>query len=82
MPLAGVLRLANALDEAHDQHVSAVELKLNNGALSLYARGLGNSINPFGEQLAQARYLLENCIKMPILLKPLRARRTASQTSA
>jgi exopolyphosphatase/guanosine-5'-triphosphate,3'-diphosphate pyrophosphatase len=81
MPLAGVLRLANALDESHDQRVSAVELKLNNGALMLYARGLGNSISPFGEQLAQARYLLESCIKMPIVVKPLRVRRPASQLS-
>jgi len=82
MPLAGVLRLANALDESHDQHVSAVELKLHNGTLGLYARGLGNSISPFGEQLAQARYLLESCIKMPIVIRPLRVRNTASQHSA
>jgi len=82
MPLAGVLRLANALDELHDQRVSAVELKLHNGALMLYARGLVNSISPFGERLAQARYLLESCIKMPIVIKPLRTRQAAvSQTS-
>ena len=82
MPLAGVLRLANALDESHDQRVSAVELKLNDGALTLYAKGLGNSISPFGEQLAQARYLLESCIKMPIVVKPLRVRKPTSQTPA
>jgi CHAD domain-containing protein len=81
MPLAGVLRLANALDESHDQRISCVELRRRDGALTVYAKGLTNSINPLGEQLAQARYLLESCIKMPIVIKPLRARRTASQKS-
>jgi hypothetical protein len=74
MPLAGVLRLANAFDEAHDQRISTVELKRRDGALTLYAQGLTSSVGPFGEQLARARYLLESCIKMPIVIKPLRAR--------
>jgi len=52
------LRLANALDENHDQRISSVELQRRNGALTVYAKGLTNSINRFGEQLAQARYLL------------------------
>jgi len=82
MPLAGVLRLANALDELHDQRVSAVELKLHNGALTLYARGLGSSISPFGEQLAQARYLLESCLKMPIAVKPAPRRKTTSSAAS
>jgi CHAD domain-containing protein len=83
MPLAGVLRLANALDETHDQRISSVELQRRNGALTVYAKGLTNSITPFGEQLAQARYLLERCVKLPILIKPLPARRRpASEPSA
>jgi exopolyphosphatase/pppGpp-phosphohydrolase len=83
MPLAGVLRLANALDESHDQRVSVVELRRRDGALTVYAKGLTNSITPFGEQLAQARYLLESCIKTPITVKPLRGRgKPASQASA
>jgi CHAD domain-containing protein len=81
MPLAGVLRLANALDETHDQRISAVEVQRRDSALTVYAKGLANSISQFGEQVAQARYLLESCVKMPIMVKPLRARRTASQTS-
>jgi hypothetical protein len=43
----------------------------------MYAQGLTTAINPFGEKLAQARYLLESCIKMPIVLKPLSVRRRA-----
>jgi exopolyphosphatase/pppGpp-phosphohydrolase len=80
MPLAGVLRLANALDETHDQRISSIELKRRDGALTLYAQGMTHSISAFGEQLARARYLLESCVKMPILIKPLPARRkTPSQ---
>ena len=37
--------------------------------------GLTSSVSPFGEQLARRRYLLENCIKMPIAFKPLSPRR-------
>jgi CHAD domain-containing protein len=81
MPLAGVLRLANAFDEAHDQRISTVELKRRDGALTLYAQGLTSSVGPFGEQLARARYLLESCIKMPIVIKPLRARQKLEPTA-
>ena len=75
MPLAGVLRLANALDDAHDQRISNVMIERRDGVLKIYAQGLTAAINPFGEQLARARYLLEACIKMPILFRPLPGRR-------
>jgi CHAD domain-containing protein len=75
MPLAGILRLANALDDAHDQRIANVMVERHDGVLSIYAQGLAAAINPFGEQLARARYLLEACIKMPILLRPLPSRR-------
>jgi len=77
MPLAGVLRLANALDGLHDQRTSSVSLDRRNSALAIYAQGLTSSIGPFGEQLAQSRYLLETCIKMPIVIGPLPVRRDA-----
>ena len=75
MPLAGVLRLANALDDFHDQRISSVSLERRNGALMIYAHGLAGPISPFGEQLARARYLLESCIKMPIVIRPASLRR-------
>ena len=75
MPLAGVLRLANALDDSHDQRISNVMVERRDGVLRIYAQGLTGTINPFGEQLARARYLLEACIKMPIMLRPLPVRR-------
>jgi hypothetical protein len=82
MPLAGVLRLANALDDLHDQRISAVKVDCRNNAIALYAQGLTTSVGPFGEQLAQARYLLETCIKMPIMIRPLPARRKPSTMPA
>ena len=85
MPLAGVLRLANALDDLHDQRIFYVTVERRNSVLFLYAQGLTSSASPFGEQLAQARYLLETCIKMPIMIRPLPARRkpaTALERSA
>ena len=82
MPLAGVLRLANALDEVHDQRVSSVELVRHKGELVIYAPGLPGSIGPFGEQLARARYLLESCVKMPILIRPAPANRRPAPAAA
>jgi len=75
LPLAGVLRLANALDDTHDQRVTSLILERRDSALTIYAQGLSRAINPFGEQVAQARYLLESCIRMPIMVKPLSGRR-------
>jgi len=82
MPLAGVLRLANALDDAHDQRITSIALERRDGALVIYAQGLTNAVNPFGEQLARACYLLETCIKMPIALKPLPTRHRLHPQSA
>src|ERR1035438_4637254 len=67
MPLAGVLRLANALDDLHDQRTTSVGVERRNRVLTIFAPGLTSSVSPFGEQLAQSRYLLETCIKMPII---------------
>jgi CHAD domain-containing protein len=82
LPLAGALRLANALDGLHDQRISGVTLQRRDNAIVLSAQGLSNSVSPFGEQLAQARYLLETCIRMPIVIRPLPARRKVSTVAA
>jgi CHAD domain-containing protein len=78
MPLAGVLRLANALDDMHDQQISGLAVERQAGVLVIHAAGLTNAVSPFGEQLAQARYLLESCIRMPIAIKPMTLRRKQS----
>jgi exopolyphosphatase/guanosine-5'-triphosphate,3'-diphosphate pyrophosphatase len=79
MPLAGVLRLANALDDLHDQRISSVRLERRDGVMTIYAQGLPSAVSPFGEQLARARYLLESCIKMPIVVRPLAQRQSLSR---
>jgi exopolyphosphatase/pppGpp-phosphohydrolase len=83
MPLAAVLRLANALDDAHDQRIASVVVERRDKVLTIFARGLTSSVSPFGEQLARARYLLETCIKTPIAFKPFlpRHRSPAKDTS-
>ena len=81
MPLAAVLRLANALDDAHDQRITAVMVEKRNGVLLVFAQGLTNAVSPFGEQLARSRYLLENCIRMPVALKPLSTRQRSGAKS-
>ncbi len=82
MPLAGVLRLANALDAWHDQRVSSLEVQLRDDAVVVSAAGLSSGINPFGEQLARARYVLESCIRRPVLIKPQPARRMHNTQAA
>jgi CHAD domain-containing protein len=82
MPLAGVLRLANALDDLHDQRISCVMVGRRNGVLTIFAQGLGGSVSPFGEQLARARYLLESCLKVAIVIRPLHVRRRPVATVA
>jgi exopolyphosphatase/pppGpp-phosphohydrolase len=82
MPLAGVLRLANALDDQHDQRVSCATVGRRNGLLTVFAQGLTRSVSPFGEQIARARYLLEACLKMPIMIRPLPAGRKPTVAAA
>ena len=82
MPLAGVLRLANALDDLHDRRIASVSVERRNGVLTILAQGLSSSVSPFGEQLAESRYLLESCVKMAIMIRPLPARRKTANVPA
>jgi exopolyphosphatase/pppGpp-phosphohydrolase len=82
LPLAGVLRLANALDEQHDGRIRSLALEKRKEIVVIYAEGLTNAVNSYGEQLARARYLLESTIRTPIVLKPLPLRRMAPTVSA
>jgi len=78
MPLAGILRLANALDDLHDQRISSLVLQRTGNVMTIYAQGYSSAVSSFGEQLARAAYLLESCIKLPIVFKPLTLRRKTS----
>jgi CHAD domain-containing protein len=77
LPLAGVLRLANALDSAHDQRVGSIVVEPQDGVVKILAEGMPATVGEYGERLARARYLLESCIRMPILVRPLHRRKRA-----
>jgi len=78
LPLAGVLRLANALDSSHDQRVRSLVVERQEGVVKVLAEGMPASIGRYGERLARARYLLESCVRMPILVRPFSQRKRAT----
>ncbi len=73
LPLIGILRLANALDDAHDQRIAGVVLERRDGIVELSAQGL-QAISPGAECIARARYLLEATCRVGIIVRPLAAR--------
>lgn len=80
MPIIGVLRLANAFDEDHDQKVLGVSVERKNGNLMVLARGL-QSLSPSAQFVAKARYLLETICGQPILIQTKRVRSGAPQAT-
>ena len=77
LPLAGVLRLANALDSTHDQRVRSLVVEQQGGVVKVLAEGMPATVGPYGERLARARYLLESCVRRPIIMRPFPLRRSA-----
>jgi CHAD domain-containing protein/HD superfamily phosphodiesterase len=74
--LAAILRLANALDGAHDGHIRRVQItngriRVNgNEALIIAAEGyspLGRS----AQTIAAERHLLETVLRRPVVIKPM-----------
>lgn len=80
MPLIGILRLAIAFDRAHDGSISRVAVERQDGFLVVYGQGM-RRISRSGEQIARARYLLETTSRLPIAVRPMPARATASSRS-
>ena len=75
--LAGILRLANALDCKQDGRIHKVELAQKNGVLIVAAQGYA-SRDRSAETIAAARHLLETSFRRPILLKSLPASKPQS----
>ncbi len=73
MTLLGMLRLANALDESHDQKVKEITVQAQNGGLRVRAHGL-QKLSVTAERVARARYLLESMCNRPIMISPAAAR--------
>ena len=70
LELAGILRLANALDTRNGVP-SKVEVSLHNRTLVLHSAGY-SPLNRSAERVAAARHLLETVLKLPVTVAPLR----------
>jgi len=73
MPLIGILRLANAFDQAHDGSITRVEIERQDGFLIVYAQGL-RRLSRGAERIARARYFLETVSRLPIMVRPMPAK--------
>ena len=74
--LAAVLRLANALDAAHDGHIRRIQVANDhistnrNEALTIAAEGY-SPLGPSAQTIAAERHLLETLLHRPIIIGPL-----------
>jgi len=75
MELAGVLRLANALDSRHGRDGSEdaprLEVGLQDRSVVLRVAGY-SALDSSAEGVAAARHLLETVLRRPVLVRPLR----------
>jgi CHAD domain-containing protein len=69
LPMAGILRLADAFDFSHDRKIDRVSVERQDGMVIVYGRGL-QQISLVAERLARARYLLETTCACPIMIRP------------
>ena len=78
--LAAILRLANALDAAHDGHIRRVQIEnaqirtkirtKGNEALIIAAEGY-SPLGPSAQTIAAERHLLETLLHRPIIIRPM-----------
>jgi len=75
--LAAILRLANALDAAHDGHIRKIQIESNhirtkgNEALIIAAEGY-SPVSTSAQTIAAERHLLETVIHRPVVVKPMK----------
>ena len=77
LPIAGILRLADAFDFSHDRTIDRVSVERRDGAVIVYGQDL-QEISPIAERLARARYLLEMTCACPIMIRSLAAKPATS----
>ncbi len=77
MQLAGVLRLANALDP-HNGSAPKLELELRDRVVRVQSAGY-SPLDRSAEDIAAARHLLETVLRVPVIVKPLRPTPTRSR---
>jgi CHAD domain-containing protein len=68
--LAGILRLANALDADHEGRIQRIRVSKPGDFLIIHADGFDGHGN-LAERIAGARYLLELSLRVPIAVRPL-----------
>jgi CHAD domain-containing protein len=80
--VAGILRLANALDSARDGRIQRVEVQSRDGHVVVAAQGY-SARDRMAEDIAGGRHLLEVVYRRPVMVKPLvkRARRLGQPSS-
>src|ERR1700733_12502128 len=74
MQLAGILRLANALDPHLDPQNGAapkIEVELRDRIVRVHSAGY-SPLDRSAESVAAARHLLETVLRLPVMVKPLR----------
>ena len=81
VPLAGILRLANAFDKRRDGRILRLEVKRKEGMLIVYAQGY-SAYGPIAETLAANRFLLERTLRLPIVVRALVASRAVRRSRA
>ncbi len=78
--LAAILRLANALDTAHDAHIRRIQIESDptrtkrNEALVIAAEGY-SPLSASAQTIAAERHLLETVLHRPIVVKSMKAPR-------
>lgn len=74
MILAGILRVANALDADADGRIRGVRIEQRNGVLIILAQGYSPA-GRLASGVASARHLLELACKVPVIIKTMRVDR-------
>jgi CHAD domain-containing protein/HD superfamily phosphodiesterase len=75
--LAAILRLANALDAAHDGHIRRIQIEnvqvrnARNEALIIAAEGY-SALGQSAQTIATERHLLETVLRRPVILRPMK----------
>lgn len=80
LQLAGVLRLANALDLRNGTALR-VEVGLHDRALFVQLAGY-SPLDRSAEDIAAARHLLETVLRLPVMVKPLRTAGTRTRAAS
>jgi CHAD domain-containing protein/HD superfamily phosphodiesterase len=83
--LAAILRLANALDAAHDGHIRRIHIENDHiGKASEVLVIAAEGYSPLGssaQAIAAERHLLETVLRRPISIKPIQSSRLPSRRS-